>query len=213
MPLPFLEAGLKLTDDQKAQIAQIQQQFRKQMRAQMPPPPGPGEGGPPDLATMRANREKGRALEQQATHRIEGVLTSDQKAALPGLLDEARALQGAGIPLEAYSDLKLSADQRHQIAAIGKNIRQEMDQKRQAAEQSGDFQSMHEAMRSAHQQAHEKVLAVLTDSQRATAEKAARQRRGPGPGGFGPPPDGAGPPPGGPPPGGDNPPPPPDGAP
>lgn len=218
-PLPVLEAGLKLTDDQKAKIAQIQQQFRKQMHANMPPPPGFGQGGPPDQ-TMRTNMEKGRQMEQQTTHRIEAVLTSEQKAALPDLLDEARALQAAGIPLEAYVNLKLSADQRHQITAIGKKIRQEIDQKREATQQSGDFDAMREAMRSTHQQAHEKVMAVLTESQRAAAAKFARQRRQGGPGGgFGPPPDGIGPPPGGfgpppdgggPPPGGQNPPPPPD---
>ncbi|HZT41639.1 MAG TPA: Spy/CpxP family protein refolding chaperone [Chthonomonadaceae bacterium] len=220
VPLPFLEAGLKLTDDQQTKIAQIQQQFRKQMRAQMPPPPGPGEGGPPDPQTMRAAMEKGREMEQQATHRIEAVLTSEQKATLPDLLDEARALQAAGIPLEAYNDLKLSADQRQQITAIGKKTRQEMDQKRQAAQQSGDFESLREAMRSTHQQAHEKVMAILTESQRETAQKFARQHRRPGPGGFGGPPGGFGPPPGGfggpppdgggPPPGGQKPPPPPD---
>lgn len=209
IPLSILESGLKLTDDQKTKIGQLQQQFHQQVREQMPRPGGPPDGqpgGPPDPETMRAAHDKIRNLEQQTNGRIEAALTSSQKQALPNLIKTVDAMRMAGVPAEIYSDL--TAEQRTKIAAIGQDAQQKMKQAMEKASQSGDFEQVHQAMQQTHQQIHQKVMAVLTDDQRKAVEKFQKEHPHPGPGGPGGP---GGPPPGGPPPG-DGGPPPPDGA-
>ena len=226
IPVSALTAALNLTADQKSKIDSIQKDAQQQRRSLMTPP-DQGAGGPPDPEQMRANFDKMRSLDQQTKANIEAVLTDDQKQALPGFLKEVETYRSTGIPLEVYGDLKLTVDQKQQIAAVAKKAQQDMQAKMEAARQSGDFQSMRSAMDQNRQTTHAKAMAVLTADQRATVKKYMdahpRPQGGPGgPGGFGGPggpggPGGFGPGgPGGPPPGGPDggpggPPPPPNG--
>ncbi|HZO87339.1 MAG TPA: hypothetical protein VFB38_03305 [Chthonomonadaceae bacterium] len=206
-PLSALEAGLKLTATQKDKIAQIQAQFQKLRRDLMPPPPDQG-GPPPDPETMRANFQKMFRLERQASQQIATVLTSEQKSALPAVLKDIGTLRAAGIPAALMSDLKLTADQKHQIASLVAKAQQTLREKMDEARQSGNFEALREIVMQSRQETHEKAMAVLTEGQQTLVENYLQAHPQPGPGeGFGlPPPGGFGPPPGGP---GETPPPPP----
>ena len=240
VPVSAMVSALKLTDDQQTQIAAIQKDFAATRKSLMPPPPPGGpQGERPDPQAMRANMEKMRTAETKAENDIKALLTDDQKEALPALLKEVGDLQAAGIPTEILGTLKLTSAQKTKILAINKSQQETMRSEMDAARQSGDFSGMREKMQTMQKATHDKVMAVLTETQKqaiADWEKANPRPRGfGGPGGrggfggrgggFGGPggpggPDGGpgGPPPGGgdgpggPPPGGDgNPPPPPGG--
>src|SRR5262249_49713265 len=131
------------------------------------PPPGGGPGGPPpDFEAMRAALEKMQGLERAANKKIEALLTSDQKTALPGLLKDLQLLGSVGIPGEVIGDLKLTVDEKKQISDIVKKSRNDMQAKMEEARQSGDFGSIRELMMDSQKQTHEKAMAVLTDEQR-----------------------------------------------
>ncbi len=227
LPITVLASGLKLTDDQKDKIQQIQQDFRDQ-RNELMPRRGPDSGGPPDPATMQANMEKMHSLETDASSKINAVLTSDQKTVLPTLIKNIESLRATGIPAELYSKLNLTAAQKKKIADIAQQARTYMQTKMAAAQQSGDFEAARSVMDQVRQDSHSKAMAVLTTEQKALVDQFIKDHprpqggRGFGPpnghggppqDGFGPPPDGGGPgggpqdggppPPDGPPPGGD----------
>ena len=237
-PVDILASELNLTATQVDKIKAIQAAYRKERDSMMPGGPGrgrPGQGGsggpggdqrggPPDPELM----QKMQALDKSASDKIATVLNDNQKAALPSVIQMLSAFQSADIPPQAVSALKLTADQKRQAVAIGKTMQQEMDQARQDRDR--------QAMQDARTKAHDKILALLTDEQKAALAKFMKdhprpqggpggpggpgggpggRRGGPGggPGGEGPPPpyDGNGPPPDGdgppPPPSGDGPPP------
>lgn len=168
-PLSALSAGLNLTGDQQDKIARLKQQLRQKKRAAFEPPP-----------VMMA-------LEQQAVGSIQNILTAAQRQSLPRLLKTFNALHAAGIPLTAYSGLKLTPAQTEKLAGLAPS------------------HSM------PNPKLRAKVIALLTERQREQAEEAHDPgpggpppfppggrppgQRGGGRGGFGPPPDGFGPPP------------------
>jgi hypothetical protein len=215
LPVSLLDAELTLTADQKQTIRRVQDRFHRQMWDQMPRPGRP-PGGPPDPETMRATRDKIRGLEQKAKGDIEAVLDSDQKKALPRVLKEANAMREAGIPLEIYGKLQLTTDQKHKIVAIVQEVSKAEPKDPDMAREGSRFGGRGGAFRDSRRKIHDKVVAVLTESQKETLEDFRRTHPFPGPGpGFGPPPGGPrgfGPPGGpagfGPPPGQDTPPPP-----
>ena len=218
VPMPMLAAGLNLTADQKAKIAPLQQQFRSQ-RPPMPPQGGPGggfpdaqggpppggqgvpggpdgqQGGPPDQDAQRAQMDKARQAQQQASKKIEAVLTESQRQALPALLKELDAMRATGIPADLYGDLKLTGSQKTKLAALAQKFQQQQRTAMDAARQSGDFQSVRETMQ-ARRQAHDQAMAALTSEQRQLIMKQMRNRPPGGPGDGPPPPSGGdGPPP------------------
>lgn len=242
VPASALASSLKLSSTQTEKITAIEKQLQKTREENRPqfggpggrggfggpgggqggPPPG-GQGGqagqgagqqgtPPDFEAMRAQMDKMRTAEQTAVRDAEAVLTDEQKKALPGVLAEMNSLRAAGIPLEVVDDLKLTADQKTKISDITKKSQEQMQKRMETARQSGDFQNMRDTMMKSQQQTRTQVLAVLTETQRATVKAfvAAHPQPqgfggrggfgGPGggpPGGFGGPGAG-GPPPGGP---------------
>ncbi len=118
IPAAALTAGLKLTDDQAAKISAIQDAVKTQRDTLMP---RPAEGqAPPDRETMQANFDKLRSGEAKAKADIEALLTDSQTAKLPAFLKEMSLLQRAGIPAEVYAELKLTTDQKSQIASLVK---------------------------------------------------------------------------------------------
>jgi hypothetical protein len=143
-----------------------------------------------------------RQADEVASARIEAILTAEQKKEVPGALAEVDAFRAAGIPLEVYASLKLTADQEKGISAIGSALRPQTKPRDAAADQRPDPRAIRQATR-------EKIRGVLTDKQRLTLAEYQADHQGPG---FGPGGDNQGPPPpGGP--GGDNQGPPPSGGP
>jgi hypothetical protein len=207
-PADALASELNLTATQVDKIKAIQAAYRKDRDSLMPPRDNQG-GGPPNREAMQSIMEKLQALDKATSDKIVAVLTDDQKAALPRVIQMLDAFQSAGVPPQVIGDLKLTDDQKKQALRINKEMQQAMQQ----AMQDQDRQ----AMMDARKKAHDEILALLTDDQKAILDKFVKDhpRRGPGgpggPGGRGP--GGRGPGgPGGPPPGdGNGPPPPPDG--
>ncbi|MES2461958.1 MAG: hypothetical protein V4671_15345 [Armatimonadota bacterium] len=201
IPVKELASALLLSDSQVAKIRAIQESVQAERQTLMPPP-GQQPDGPPSREMMDANREKMRSLDQKAAAQIEAVLTAEQKSAAPELLKVLNALGQGGVPLEVFADLKLTAAQKQQLAALpslpppprpGDN---------------GGAPPDREGMEQGRRQAGEKVMAILTEEQRKIVEafRQAHPRPRPGDGGGPPRPgDGFGPPPGG----GDGAPPPP----
>lgn len=95
---------------------------------------------------MRANMDKIRAAESQAETEIKAVLTNDQKAALPALLQQVDDLRAAGIPAELLGTLNLTRSQKSQILAVVKYQRTAQQAAMDAARQSGDFAGVREAL-------------------------------------------------------------------
>jgi len=137
--------------------------------------------------------------EQAAIKSIEAILTDTQKQALPTVLKQFSAFQPAGIPLEIADTVNLTSVQRLKIAALVEAARAADRKTMDAARESGDFESVREAMQESRKAVHEAALEVLTDVQKKTIGDfvAKHPMRGPGgpggPGGqFGPPQGGPG---------------------
>ena len=178
VPVAALANQLKLTASQRAKIAQYQKSFRQQR-----PPPRPGQ--------MPFGGDKMRRLNQQVSQKIEGTLTAAQKQSVPGLLHEMDALQSAGIPLEIYTDLKLTASQKKKLMALapprgrmGGPPRDGMGGPPPGG--PGDRPPFRPGMM---QGGNPKAMTILTAGQKAMVEKYHREHPRMGPGGnFGPPP-------------------------
>lgn len=93
-------------------------------------------------------------------------------------------MQQAGIPSGVLGDLKLTADQKKKIMAQATQSQQEMRDKRQAAQQSGQRMSR-EDMMAMQKDNQDKISALLTPTQRAMVEKYTRDHPQPAFGGFG----------------------------
>ena len=118
IPVSALASPLNLTSDQKTAIQQIQADFQTAEKALRPAQFDPNGGGtPPDRTTMDANRAKSQQLEKAANDKITALLTDTQKTAAASLLKFLPTLREAGIPVEILGDLKLTDDQKTQIAA------------------------------------------------------------------------------------------------
>ncbi len=180
IPAKALAEALGLSSDQTTKITAIQDSVRAERQKLMPAPGVQPGGPPPDRETMQANREKMRTLDQKATGDIEAVLTTEQKSALPELLKILNALGRAGVPPEVAGDLKLTADQRRQLAALPGG--------------PGGPPPSRDGMGQGRREADEKVMAILTADQKKIVEAYPRQGPGEGGGrpprggGFGPPP-------------------------
>ena len=203
-PHEFLKIRLALSADQDKKIADIQTSFRGSMRPGGRGPmgwgggPGPmGQGGPGPMG--QGERGGLRQADQAASSRIESLLTDEQKKDLPSVLAEVEALRAAGLPLEVYSSLKLTADQEKAISAIGSGIRPQARAQGATDQNRPDPRQIRESTRT-------KIRALLNDKQRLVLAEYMVDHHGPGfgpDGGRGPQGDDQmGPPPGGP--GGDD---------
>ena len=136
IPASALKAELKLSVDQAGRIKSIQDNLKKQ-RDEMMPRPGDGNDGPPDMEEMRAKFDKMRASEQKANKDVEAILSDEQREALPKVIKSFGALREAGIPLEVYSDLKLTSDQKSKIEVIVAKNRPPQGQRPEDGRQGG----------------------------------------------------------------------------
>jgi hypothetical protein len=189
----MLDRALALTAVERDQIAQIQGQFRKDVRDLMPPPPMPGSP-PPDPADRKASEEKADALAKKASGQIISLLTADQQKQLPLVLADLNDFRLAGIPQPVIQRLGITKDQRGQIAAIAVKTRQLIKDAKDAA---GDPRETHEKIGQLLHEARDAAMQTLTGAQRGTIEQFIQDHPMPGgPGG----PDGPGGGPNGPPP-------------
>ena len=197
VPAKILAVGLGLSSDQTTRIEAVQKEFQDQMHSLMPPPPpmpgqrdsqagdGPPPGPPqPDPAVM----DEVKSLDEAASDKVKAVLTSGQKKALPSFLTELDSLGKVGIPPMAFADLNLTSSQVQQIEAISADQDAQVKAAIDSAKSSGDYSQLRTTMRSIHDNAREKVKALLT-SQQIAAIQNMRPPRG-GPQGDGPPPPG-----------------------
>jgi len=165
VPAEALAGPLKLTADQKTKIAASQEKFTKDRTALMAPD---ANGQRPNFQEIGPKIQD---LTAQTQKDIEAVLTDDQKKMLPAVLKDFQALQGAGIPAGVVGDLKLTADQKTKIAEIAKASQAEIAAKRQELGQGGDRAALRQAMQDMQKAEHDKIVAVLTDTQKTTLEK------------------------------------------
>ena len=181
-----LDTGLTLTADQKTKIKAILAQKDTDTKA-LPALPAFTPGQQPDPADQQARQDgmqKRREISTKADTDIQALLTDEQKTKWTAYQRDLGAMQQAGIPAGVLGDLKLTADQKKKIMAQAQASQQEMQDKQQAARQSGQRMSMQD-MLAMRKDAQDKVAEILNPTQRATLEKYNRDHPQPAFGGFG----------------------------
>jgi hypothetical protein len=175
----MLAPALNLSGEQKTKIKGIQDKLRADMRAAFSGFQGGGAGGA-DRDAIRAQLQKLGESNEKAGKDIEALLKPEQKTKVPEVLKEAGQLRAAGIPLEAVPELKLTADQKKKIVALG----EENSTKMRAMFTPGQppAADMREKMQAMRTEMRGKVSALLNADQKKVMEKY--QQRG-GFGGFG----------------------------
>ena len=184
LSLATMDTGLTLTADQKTKIKAILDKKDADTKA-LPALPAFTPGQPPaDPQAFQEAFQKRGAINTTANNDIQALLTDDQKAKLPAFLQELGAMQQAGIPAGVLGDLKLTADQKKKIMAQAQASQQEMQDKRQAAQQSGQRMSPQDMM-AMRKDAQDKIAEILSPTQRAMLDKYNRDHPQPAFGGFG----------------------------
>ena len=167
MPLSVIDSYLKLTADQKTKITAIQTQYKTDAKAFTPAPPAAGEM--PDPQVQRDMRTKQREASTKADTDIKAVLTDDQTKLVPDMTKELGVYQSAGIPIGVVSDMNFTAEQKTKITTIASDSAKEIQAKNKEARANGG-QPDRQAMADLRKAASEKIMAVLTDTQKTTLE-------------------------------------------
>jgi hypothetical protein len=193
VPTSVLKDTLKLTSAQVKQIDAIKQESMQQGgKLFAGRRPGEGQPGPQDLEKIRAQVQK---LREQAESRVVAVLTDEQKKALPVVLKDVGDLSMVGIPVELYSQLKLTDAQKKAIAAQAASVGNGMSRSPTPGQRPGDPRAFGEAQRAARNKVKAAAMKTLTASQRALVTKYEKAHPrsggrfgfgGPGSGGPGP---------------------------
>ena len=168
-PVDVLATELKLTADQKTAITEAQKKYQTDLRASFQPP---ADGGQPDFQAIRAKQTE---MSAKTTKEIEDIL-KDQKADAATLIKNLQTLQSLRIPIQTYSDLKLTAEEKTKLTALGADVAKDMaakQQELQAARQAQDQAKMQEILQSMRGGGgpNEKALAVLTTEQKDLVTK------------------------------------------
>jgi Spy/CpxP family protein refolding chaperone len=190
LPVDVLVKGLKLTDDQKTKVDDVQKKIREAQRAAFgggnnPFGGGAGGGNRPDPAQLQEMMTKMQEERKKNDAQVEAVLTDDQKKALPAFLKDVQTFQTAQLPLALISDLKLTEDQKTKMAAVVKQVQTISQEKRQEAMDNQDFQALREIMTQTQTALKDKTRALLTADQKAMVEKYEKENPNQGFGGFG----------------------------
>ena len=190
LPVDVLVKGLKLTDDQKTKVDDVQKKIREAQRAAFgggnnPFGGGAGGGNRPDPAQLQEMMTKMQEDRKKNDAQIEAVLTDDQKKALPAFLKDVQTFQTAQLPLALVGDLKLTDDQKTKMAAVVTQIQKIAQEKRQEAMDNQDFQSLREILTQTQTALKDKTRALLTADQKAMVEKYEKENPNQGFGGRG----------------------------
>jgi Spy/CpxP family protein refolding chaperone len=187
LPVDVLVKGLKLSDDQKTKIDDVQKKVREAQRAAFGGGNNPfgGGGTRPDPAQLQEMMTKMQEERKKNDAQVEAVLTDDQKKALPAFLKDVQTFMTAQLPLALIGDLKLTEDQKTKMAAVVKQVQTISQEKRQEAMDNQDFQALREIMTQTQTALKEKTRALLTADQKAMVEKYEKENPNQGFGGFG----------------------------
>lgn len=190
LPVDVLVKGLKLTDDQKTKVDDVQKKIREAQRAAFgggnnPFGGGAGGGNRPDPAQLQEMMTKMQDERKKNDAQVEAVLTDDQKKALPAFLKDVQTFQTAQLPLALIGDLKLTDDQKTKMAAVVKQVQTISQEKRQEAMDNQDFQALREIMTQTQTALKDKTRALLTADQKAMVEKYEKENPNQGFGGRG----------------------------
>lgn len=176
LTMETMDYGLKLTPVQKTQIKTILDTKDTQTKALPPIPPFVAGQPPADPQAMRDAFQKRQEISTTADTAITALLTDDQKAKMPDFMKELGAMQGTGIPVAIYANLKLTDAQKTKIAALAA-----ANQEKQTAARAAG-QRMTPEDRAAYQK---DVQDVLTPTQHAMIEKYTKDHPQPAFGGRG----------------------------
>ncbi len=145
-----VQDALKLTDEQKSKIEKInddmQQEIRKARR---------DSGG----------FEKIQQLVADESAKVNGVLDAGQQKRLMGILVQVNGAAAALDPAVA-KELNVTDDQKKQLEELHEKNRETMrEAMRDALDQAGDRAAIREKMQKLRDEAHQKMMAVLTSDQ------------------------------------------------
>jgi hypothetical protein len=170
IPVSTLNTYLKLTADQKTKIEAIQAQYKEAAKAFTPAPGGAGaQADPQAAADMRQKRQEATTKTESD---IKAILTDDQTKLLEPMNKELVTYQAVGIPAGVLGELKLTDGEHLKISTIADDSAKERTAKMAdlQANGGGDRQAMMQAMQDLQKATHEKIMAVLTTSQKAILE-------------------------------------------
>jgi hypothetical protein len=165
IPAGVLQGELGLSTDQTAKIAAIQTKMTKERTALMPAP----EAGQPFTRPTPEVMQQMTDLNTKATADINAILSEDQKAKLPAAIKNLQVYQGLQIPLEVLPEVKFSADQKKQIAAIAEEHTKAVADAQ--ANSNGDRQAAQAARTAANTASQAKLMMVISPEQKAAIEK------------------------------------------
>lgn len=161
VPVALLDAICKLEPAQKEKITALQTKLIEDLKALRP-----AKGTEPDSQAVQKRRD----LTQAAITELNGILTPEQREALRKAMPLLTSLRSANVPLEVVAELKLTEDQKKQIADIiaseRANLRGVPAQERKAK------------MREMMAQVRSKIEALLTDEQKDIIKKFREKNRG-----------------------------------
>lgn len=164
VPMPLLDSVVTLTTEQKEKLTPIYAKYAADVKALAPA--GRRQAGAPVDPGVRQKRTE---LQRETGKQIEGILTPDQLKKLRTASPQIAAARSAGLPLTVLADLKLTDDQRKQIADIVKGVAEQLkglsaDERRA---KSRDLQ----------RDARTKVEALLTADQKDVIAKFQKGRK------------------------------------
>ncbi len=147
-----VQDALKLTDEQKTKITDLNDKVREEVRSAMQ------DGG---------GREKVQKLMDETTAKVKEILDEGQQKRLLGIFVQVNGANAVANP-EVAKELNVTDDQKKKI----EEIRQKnMDSMRGLRDQSGDREAMREKMTKLRDEESKAMLAVLTDAQQKQLEE------------------------------------------
>jgi Spy/CpxP family protein refolding chaperone len=166
-----VQKDLQLTDEQKESITKLQDKAREAFSSL--------QG-----LSREEMQSKMQELRKDQDEKIGGILDAKQKVRLKEI-----GLQQAGpfalANKEVAEALKLTDDQVNKIKELTDGFQKEMREAFQSAQNGGDASAARETFTKIRKEGSEKLLAVLTDEQKASFEKMKGAKIDLPPGGFG----------------------------
>jgi len=150
-----VQDALKLTDEQKSKIEKINDGMRQEIRKAM------RDGGGP---------EKMQQLMADSSAKVNEVLDEGQQKRLMGIMIQVNGAAAALDPAVA-KELNVTDDQKKQLEELHEKNRETMrEAMRDALDQAGDRAAIREKMQKLRDEAHQKMIAVLTSDQQTQLE-------------------------------------------
>ncbi len=152
-----VQKDLQLTDDQKDSITKLQDKAREDFSSLQ-------------NLSQEERQTKMQELRKDQEEKIGAILNAKQKARLKEIgLQQAGAFALAN--KEVAEALKLTDDQVNKIKELTDGMQKEMREAFQSAQNGGDANAARETATKIRKEGSEKLLAVLSDEQKASFEK------------------------------------------